>query len=196
MASGQPRPPRCRPAPAATTSTASWLVATGRGLRPGAWRPHGTTSRWAPTTPSTRPTSPPISAGAASSAVTIAVLVAVPSLVDSGNIVVPMNPGAGGNDGRGNLEDEEVHRRPRRARGPRLPGADRGVRRPPLGLSDVRRHEPPHQGGPLRRGRGHHQRGRLHREDAGRSAPLHLVTVIFRRRLRLRSGLWSVSVRC
>jgi hypothetical protein len=157
MASGQARPHRCRPAPATTTSTASWLVATGRGLRPGAWGPHGTACRWAPTTPPTRPTSPPISAGAASSAVTIAVLVAVPSLVDSGNIVVPMNPGAGGNDAV--------------ASG-----------RPPLGLSDVRRHEPPHQGGPVRRGRGHHQRPTSSRRrralSSSSSSQGHLSTTV------------------
>ena len=42
--------------------------------------------------------------------------------------------------------------------------------------------------GPLRRGRGHHQRQRLHREDRGRSAPLHLTEVIAARRLP-RSGV-------
>ena len=49
------------------------------------------------------------------------------------------------------------------------------LRRPPVGLPDVRGHAAPARGGPLRRGRGHHQRHRLHREDRRRAAAVHLT---------------------
>ena len=57
---------------------------------------------------------------------------------------------------------------------PRFPGADRGLGRSPVGVPDVGRHEPPDQGRPVRRGRGHHQRHRLHREDRRGATAVHL----------------------
>jgi len=42
------------------------------------------------------------------------------------------------------------------------------------GRDDTEEWGAPDRGGPLRRGGGDHQRQRLHREDRGRPAPVHL----------------------
>ena len=63
-----------------------------------------------------------------------------------GNTATHMPQGLGGLPGmtaHGHPTAEEVDRRPRRPRGPRVPRADRRLRRSPVGLPDVRRHEPP-----------------------------------------------------
>ena len=85
-----------------------------------------------------------------------------------GNTATHMPQGLGGLPGMtamATLEAQEGDRRARRARGARVPRADRRLGRPPVGLPAVGRHEPPDRGRPLRRGRGHHQRQRLHRDD-------------------------------
>ena len=94
-----------------------------------------------------------------------------------GNTATHMPQGLGGLPGMTAMATHQLKKSIADLGVPEVPeflAADRRLRRPPVGVPDVGRHAAPRRGRPLRRGRGHHQRLRLHREDRGRPAALHL----------------------
>src|SRR6266545_3303867 len=64
-----------------------------------------------------------------------------------------------------------------------------------VGVPDVGGHEPPQRERPVRRGRGHHQRRRLHREDRGSAAPVHLSeSAQFEKESRIMTGTATIHL--